>query len=193
MSERVVVISGVTGAGKTEIARAVERRIMVRKVISCTTRSPRPGEVDGREYHFLSKDYFMGYVAMDEFVEHSPLYGNFYGTLRADIEEHLASPEIAMLVMDIQGLEKIARMYPAAQTFFLNAPMQDLIRRHRVRETTEAEREERKQSLAGEIMLGVNSPQVQNIIHNRDGDFDGAVEQICHIIEKRVGHSLARL
>lgn len=192
MSKKLAVISGPSGVGKTDLVAAVEKRITASKVISCTTRRQRPSEVDGIDYRFLKNNEFLYRVAHGDFIEHAEVHGNFYGTLREDVDYRIASPEIALLVMDIQGLETISRMYPDAQTFFVVAPVLDLMRRLGSREAPVDERNERIAKLEDEL-VGAHSPYVQNVIDNRDGNFEFATGEICELISKNLELFLNRI
>jgi guanylate kinase len=100
----MIVISGPSGAGKTTLYRAVlQRHPEVRFSVSCTTRPPRPGETDGVDYHFLSAAEFERRIAAGAFLEYAQVYGNHYGTLRAEIEAAIAAGADVLLDIDVQG------------------------------------------------------------------------------------------
>lgn len=106
MSKRgiLIVISGPSGAGKGTICKAlVERDKNLFVSVSATTRAPRKGEVDGVNYHFLTKEDFFDKVNKGEFLEHAEVYGNHYGTLKSNIEELLEAGKNVILEIDIQG------------------------------------------------------------------------------------------
>lgn len=118
-----LVLAGPSGAGKTTIGRAlVERRPDVRFSVSATTRPPRPDEVDGRDYRFLSRDRFEGMVAREEFLEHAEVHGHLYGTPRANLEEARAAGAHLLLDIDVQGARSVRRIEPGAVTVFLLPP-----------------------------------------------------------------------
>lgn len=106
MSKRgiLIVISGPSGAGKGTICKAlVERDKNLFVSVSATTRAPRKGEIDGINYHFLTKEDFFDKVNKGEFLEHAEVYGNHYGTLKSNIEELLEAGKNVILEIDIQG------------------------------------------------------------------------------------------
>lgn len=114
--------------------------------VSATTRPPRPGEIDGRHYHFLSDEEFSRRVEAGEFLEWATVHGrNRYGTLRAPVEEALAAGTPALLEIDLQGARQVRRTMPEALFVFLAPPnWEELVRRLVGRGTeTEAEREVR--------------------------------------------------
>jgi len=108
------VLSAPSGGGKSTLLKllTVEDRFVYS--ISCTTRAPRPGEVDGTDYHFLTVDDFQKRVAAGEFLEHAEVHGNFYGTLRKNVESSLADGYDVLMDVDIQGAAQIKTNADAA-------------------------------------------------------------------------------
>ena len=106
MSRRgiVFVLSAPSGAGKTSISeRVVAHMPEVVQVVTCTTRAPRPGERDGREYYFLSRQAFEQHIAAGDFLEWAQIHGQLYGTLRQSVEATTAAGQDVLLVIDVQG------------------------------------------------------------------------------------------
>ena len=106
MSRRgiVFVLSAPSGAGKTSISKRVVANMPdVVQVVTCTTRTPRPGERDGREYYFLSRQAFEQRIAAGDFLEWAQIHGQFYGTLRQSVEATTAAGQDVLLVIDVQG------------------------------------------------------------------------------------------
>ena len=118
-----LVLSSPSGAGKTTIAQALlAAREDVGYSISATTRAPRPGEQDGRDYFFLTRAEFQRRVASGAFVEWAEYSGQLYGTLRAQIEEVLASGRHVVLDIEIQGAREVKRLFPDAVLVFILPP-----------------------------------------------------------------------
>jgi guanylate kinase len=132
-----LILSSPSGGGKTTIARMMlERRPDVGYSVSCTTRSPRPGERDGQDYYFLSKDEFEARRARDEFAEHAVVHGHLYGTLRQEVMQVLESGKHVIMDIDVQGARQFARAFPESVLVFLLPPSTDvLIGRLRARQT----------------------------------------------------------
>ena len=104
----LIVISGPSGAGKGTICKSfLERNKEVALSVSATTRDPRKGEVDGINYHFVSRDEFKKRIEDDDFLEYAEVYDNFYGTPRSNVEELLESGRDVILEIDIQGALKV--------------------------------------------------------------------------------------
>jgi guanylate kinase len=126
----LVVISAPSGGGKTTLCQQLlaSRRGM-KRAITCTTRAPRPGEVDGVDYYFLSPEKFVLLVGQGAFLEHAQVHGNRYGTLRAEVLEKVRRGEDVLLNIDVQGAASVrdqARLDPelakALVTVFLTPP-----------------------------------------------------------------------
>mgnify|MGYP003337384567 CR=1 FL=1 len=104
------MISAPSGGGKTTVCTSMlSRNGGLLRAITCTTRAPRPGEVDGRDYHFLSREEFGRRVEAGEFMEHAEVYGNRYGTLRASVLDVLRGGRDVLLNIDVQGAASIRR------------------------------------------------------------------------------------
>lgn len=101
------VISAPSGTGKSTLYRALRATPDFKYSVSCTTRQPRPGEVDGKDYHFLEEADFRSRLAGEEFLESALVHGNYYGTLRANIVEDLEAGIDLLLDLDIQGVGQI--------------------------------------------------------------------------------------
>ena len=132
-----LILSSPSGGGKTTIARMLlERRRDMGYSVSCTTRAARPGEQDGKDYFFLSKDEFERKRALDEFAESAVVHGNLYGTLRSEVQNVLASGKHAIMDIDVQGARQFARAFSESVLVFLLPPSTDvLIDRLRARQT----------------------------------------------------------
>ncbi len=104
----MLVLSSPSGAGKSTIARALlEREDKLNLSVSLTTRPPRPGEVDGEDYHFVSVEDYQAKVASDDLLEHAEVFGNFYGTPRSLVEKHLSVGEDVLFDIDWQGTQQL--------------------------------------------------------------------------------------
>ncbi len=103
----LLVVSGPSGSGKTTLCRKLADSGEVRYSISCTTRPPRPGEEDGRDYHFLSKEDFFRRLEAGDFLEHAIVHGNLYGSLKSEVISHLQAGTDVVMDIDIQGAEQV--------------------------------------------------------------------------------------
>lgn len=101
------LVSGPSGSGKSTLCRRLSAEGEAEFSVSCTTRSPRDGEVDGADYHFLSRGEFERRIRAGEFLEHAEVHGNFYGTLRSEVVDRLASGRDVVMDIDVQGAAKV--------------------------------------------------------------------------------------
>lgn len=100
---KMLLISGPSGCGKSTICRRLLESDQVVFSVSATTRPPRPGEVDGQHYHFLSKEDFRARIGAGAFIEHAEVHGNMYGTLKEPMDAAIASGKIYLVEIDVQG------------------------------------------------------------------------------------------
>jgi guanylate kinase len=138
------VVSAPSGAGKTTLTTALRQKPDFVYSVSCTTRAPRPGEVHGEDYYFLSEEEFRTRVAAGEFLEHAEVHGRFYGTLKQTVLEHLHTGVDVLIDIDIQGAANIrACDDPFIQTaladVFIMPPSLDELRRRLMKRGTETD------------------------------------------------------
>lgn len=134
------VVSGPSGAGKSTICRLVRKMLGINLATSATTRSPRIGEINGRDYYFLTKEEFIEKEKNGEFLECATVHGNYYGTLKSEVESRMQSGEDVILEIDVQGGLQVKEQYPEANLIFFKTPtMEDLEQRLRGRKTDSEE------------------------------------------------------
>jgi guanylate kinase len=127
------IVSAPSGAGKTSLIRAlVQSDAGVSVSVSHTTRAPRPGEVDGRDYHFVDQAEFRRMVEAGEFLEHARVFDHFYGTSKAEVASRLAAASDVLLEIDWQGSRQIRAVEPAAVAVFVLPPSLEALRRRLV-------------------------------------------------------------
>lgn len=126
----LIVVSGASGTGKGTVCKKILKDLPnISYSISATTRTPRTGEVDGREYYFLDRDEFSAWIADGKFLEFAEVYGNFYGTPLNKIEERLNRGEDILLEIDVQGALNVKRKCPDGVYIFLLPPSLDELKR----------------------------------------------------------------
>lgn len=103
----LLLVSGPSGSGKTTLCRRLADEGEAHYSISCTTRPPRQGEVDQRDYHFLGHQDFRNRIEAGEFLEHAEVHGNFYGSLKAEVLDHLADGTDVVMDIDVQGAGQV--------------------------------------------------------------------------------------
>jgi len=123
MSGNLFIISAPSGAGKTSMVSALlNGNQQIALSVSYTTRAPRPGETDGKEYHFISRDKFLQMAQQGDFLESAEVYGNLYGTSQSWIENQLASGRDILLEIDWQGAAQVRKLMPQAISVFILPP-----------------------------------------------------------------------
>ncbi len=120
------VIAAPSGGGKTSLINALLKRDeRLSLSVSHTTRPPRPGEIDGVHYHFVTTDAFLGLLGDGAFLEHATVYGHYYGTGRAAVTSRLAEGYDVMLDIDWQGAQQVRKSFPASCSIFILPPSLD--------------------------------------------------------------------
>ena len=176
----LIVVSGASGTGKGTVCKKILADLPeVAYSISATTRKPRPGEVDGKEYYFLSVDEFKAWIAEEKFLEYAEVYGNFYGTPLNKIEERLNRGEDILLEIDVQGALEVKRKCPDGVYIFLLPPsLEELKNRVEGRGTETPENLARRlKNAVAEIKIGLEYDYA--VVNDT---IDNAVEQIKAIL-----------
>jgi len=123
------IVSAPSGAGKTSLVKAlIDTQPQVRVSVSHTTRALRPGEVDGVNYHFVSREQFIGMLEHSDFLEHAEVFGNLYGTSQGWLKQTLAEGFDLILEIDWQGAQQVRRLMPQAKSIFILPPTQEALR-----------------------------------------------------------------
>ena len=154
MRGRLIVVSGPSGAGKSTLIKAsLEAVPELAYSVSATTRPPRPGEVDGRDYIFLSRGEFERWIGEGRFLEWAEYSGNLYGTPEQKVEEFLDEGKSVILELELQGARQVQIKRPDAEMVFVRAPSLEETRRRLTGRATETEEalESRLATAVGEV------------------------------------------
>jgi len=133
----MLVVSGPSGSGKSTICKRLMADPRVEFSVSATTRAPRPGEVDGREYHFMDKARFKAEIERGAFIEWAEVHGNLYGTLRRPLEQAIAAGQLYLLEIDVQGALQLKALGEPGQYIFIAPPDFEELRRRLTKRNTE--------------------------------------------------------
>ena len=181
----LVVISGPSGGGKGTVVKALKELMPTLGVsVSATTRGPREGEMDGREYYFVSRETFEGMIADGEILEYTTYCENYYGTPKKEAERVMGEGRDLILEIEVEGAAQIKKKFPEAVTVMLIPPsLSELEKRLRGR-GTEAEEVicSRLARAKEEILLAYDYDYV---VVNGDGDIEGCAREIMNIIQSQ--------
>lgn len=172
----VLVVTGPSGVGKgTLIRKLLEERPDYRLSVSATTRTPRPGEQPGRDYHFLTEQEFERRLAAGDFLEHALYAGNHYGTLKEEVERAGGN---LVLEIEVEGARQVRQALPEATQVFIAPPSDEALRERLTRRDTDApEVIERRLARAKEELAA--RQEFKRVIVN--DDLDRAVEELVRL------------
>jgi guanylate kinase len=175
------VLSAPSGSGKTTIARTLlGRRNDVGYSVSCTTRSPRPAERDGVDYHFLTRAAFDAAVARGEFVEWAEVHGERYGTRQSEVERVMSAGKHVMLDIDVQGARQVVERFPASVTIFVVPPSVEALVARLTGRRTESDEALVLRLTNARVELG-EAERYQHVVVN--DDLEHAVRRVSAIID----------
>lgn len=178
---RLVVLAGPTAVGKGTLVRGLrERNPNVWFSISATTRAPRPGEIDGVDYHFVSEAEFTRMIDDGELLEWATVHGTHrYGTPRAPVDERLAAGAPALLELDLQGVRQVRVTMPDALFVFIEPPTMDELVRRLVGRGTESEAERDVRLQTAQVEMAAAAEFDIRIVND---DLDRAIAQLEKVV-----------
>lgn len=190
---RIVVIAGPSGSGKnTVIDRLIPMFLGSSRTVTATTRSPRPGEVHGRDYYFMSLDEFdressVGHMQGKRFV---PLFGGIhYGIFLPDLEEKMSQSDIVFASVDVVGMQWLKSHYETMSIFIMPESVDEFKGRLRTRNPEWSEQEYTVRLKIMDEELRIHAPQFDYRVINADGMLQDTVQQVVEILQKE-GYSL---
>ncbi len=184
MVARVFVITGPSGVGKGTLIRGLmERLANLELSVSATTRAPRPGERDGVDYHFLTREQFDRRVADGEFVEHADYAGRSYGTLRSELEDRVRAGVPVVLEIEVQGARQVRAAMPEAVQVFIAPPSLQALRARLVGRGTDDQTEVERRLRVAEQELEAQPEFAHVVVNDR---LDEALERLAGIVAENL-------
>jgi guanylate kinase len=182
---RVFVITGPSGVGKGTLIRGLMERIpRLELSVSATTRSPRPGEQHGVDYHFLSSDGFERHVQDGDFVEHADYAGRRYGTLRSELEQRVLAGAPVVLEIEVQGARQVRAAMPEAVQVFIAPPSLDALRTRLIGRGTDGSEEVERRLAVAEQELAARDEFAHVVINDR---LEDALGELVAIVADELG------
>jgi guanylate kinase len=176
-----LILSSPSGGGKTTIARLLlDRRDDVGYSISCTTRSPRAGEKDGQDYHFITRDEFLARRSRGEFAESAEVFGNLYGTLRSEVERVFGLRKHVVMDIDVQGARQFVASFPESVPVFLLPPSADALLSRLTARNTESPALVRRRLTAARDELKAVGDYHYVVVND---DLERAFQQVSAIVD----------
>ncbi|MDX8390539.1 MAG: guanylate kinase [Mariprofundaceae bacterium] len=175
---KLFILSGPSGCGKTTLAAAwLKQSSNLRLTTSCTTRSIRPGELDGQDYHFLSNTGFQQHITAGDFLEHALVHGNHYGTRQNDVANLLLQGRDVLLEIDWQGANQVAAQMTNVKRIFILPPSLATLRKRLTSRGQDSDTviEQRVAAAKAEI-AHAGEAHIQII----NDDFDHALQELLH-------------
>ncbi|HEX5308172.1 MAG TPA: guanylate kinase [Solirubrobacteraceae bacterium] len=182
---RVFVITGPSGVGKGTLIKGLMQRLpQLQLSVSATTRGPRAGEQDGREYHFLAPNDFEQRVHAGDFVEHADYAGRRYGTLRSELDERVRAGVPVVLEIEVQGARQVREAMPEAVQVFIAPPSLQDLRTRLVRRGTDGQEEVERRLAVAERELAARSEFAHVVVND---SVDRALQELAGIVSAELG------
>jgi guanylate kinase len=181
---RVFVITGPSGVGKGTLIRGLmERLASLELSVSATTRAPRPGEHDGVDYHFLTREQFGRKVAEGAFVEHADYAGRSYGTLRSELEDRVHAGVPVVLEIEVQGARQVRAAMPEAVQVFIVPPSLSALRTRLIGRGTDDPQEVERRLRVAEQELAAQPEFAHVVVNDR---LDEALDRLTAIVAEHL-------
>ena len=180
--KNLVIITGASGVGKTTVAiELLKKHKNIKRVITYTTRKKRKSERDGKDYNFITTKEFKEMIKKNKFFEWAEVYGNYYGNSKDDLKNLCKKNKYCVMILDIQGAEKIKREVPNSIGIFVWADFEELAKRIEKRGKMKRKDFELRQKIAKNEIK--KAKQFDYMVKNESGKMEKAVEKIEKILD----------
>lgn len=185
--KRLFIFSAPSGAGKTTIARhLLEQYPQMQFSISATTRTRRPKEIHGRDYYFLSQEEFQTAITNNELAEYEEIFGNYYGTLKSEINSALDAGKIIIFDIDVKGALSLQRTYPDdALLIFVAPPSMEILKQRLTERNTESDEQLQLRFARAEMELQAQDKFDEVIVND---NLEKAFEAARELVKNYVGN-----
>ena len=191
----LIVVSGPSGVGKDSVLHGLKSRTLdLHFVVTATNRPPRPGEVDGVDYIFVSTDEFIRMIEADELIEYAQVYNDYKGVPKSQLQDAFDSGKDVIMRVDVQGAATLRQKYPQAILIYLSATEDDLLKRLQARGADDVDSLRLRVAMARKEIETLN--EFDYVVENAEGRLDETVDGIIGIIRTehyRVKHRRVKL
>lgn len=183
MNNNLFIVSGPSGAGEDSIIEGLKMTMLIERVITTTTREMRPGESEENPYYFTSNDEFVKGVEDGNFVEYAKEYNdNYYGVTKDELKRVQSSDKIGIWKIEYKGVITAKKIFPGIKAILINAPLETLARRIRMRDDASEEFVKERMRYTEEWLK--HTDIYDYIINNTDGNLDKSIDELKSVIEK---------
>lgn len=185
-TKNLFIISGPSGAGEDSVIKGLEKIMPLEYIVNTTTRQMRFGEIDGKSYHFITKEQFEDGIKKGDFVEWAKQYnGNLYGVTKAEIQRVTETGKIGIWKMEYKGVETAKKLYPEIVAIFLNAPSLEILAdRIRKRDGVSEEYIQERMEYTKEWLK--HTDIYDYTVINEEGRLNETIEKVAEIINKHM-------
>ncbi len=177
----LVVISGPAGTGKGTVVTELQKSGNVCVSVSATTRSPRAGEINGKQYHFLTREAFLQMIEENGFLEYAEYVGNFYGSPKKQAEEWMQEGKDVILEIEVQGCQQVKKNYPSCISIFILPPSEEVLEQRLRGRGTETEEVIQKRLARAKEEMPLSKEYDYVVVNDR---LEDCVAEIAAILQK---------